>query len=79
MTPATLISISPMTVSIDCSEWAVPAYAARGEQLLSWIQAQPAVQRLSVRLPARQELRPLRQKIQSLGCQVTVRTPCSRS
>lgn len=74
MTPAILSSIASVPGTVDCTQWTSELFADRGSALVEWLAGQPRA-RLSVRLPARQELRPLRSKIQSLGHRVTVHTP----
>ncbi len=77
MTPSILLS--PMSVTIDCSQWATSTFDARSTELVEWLAKQPRARRMSVTLPARQDLRPLRSRIQSLGCRVTVRSACCPS
>lgn len=74
MTPAILSSIASVPGTVDCTTWSADLFADRGPALLDWLRSQPRAL-LAVRLPARQELRPLRQQIQSLGHRVTVHTP----
>ncbi|MBP9751172.1 MAG: hypothetical protein KBC95_04995 [Candidatus Peribacteraceae bacterium] len=74
MTPAILSATATIPGTVDCTRWSADLFADQGPALLEWLKAQPRAQ-VAVRLPARQELRPLRQQIQSLGHQVTVRTP----